>query len=117
MVPDFGDLIETAALLATQPVPAGGTVAIVSNIGGAGVLTADACTDLGLTVHRPHAQIRRTAADAILAAAKSRTQATRSSPRTVTADRIGRPGRCEIPAQRSRRDERTCERHVDALYP
>jgi len=59
VVPDFGDLIETAALLATQPVPAGSTVAIVSNIGGAGVLAADACTDLGLTVHRPRAQIRR----------------------------------------------------------
>jgi acyl-CoA synthetase (NDP forming)/GNAT superfamily N-acetyltransferase len=53
-VPGFGDLIEVAALLATQPVPKGTTVAIVSNIGGAGVLAADACTDLGLTVHRPH---------------------------------------------------------------
>jgi acyl-CoA synthetase (NDP forming)/GNAT superfamily N-acetyltransferase len=53
-VPAFGDLVETTALLASQPVPAGRTVAIVSNIGGAGVLAADACTDLGLTVHRPH---------------------------------------------------------------
>jgi acyl-CoA synthetase (NDP forming)/GNAT superfamily N-acetyltransferase len=50
----FGDLVETTALLASQPVPAGRTVAIVSNIGGAGVLAADACTDLGLTVHHPH---------------------------------------------------------------
>ena len=50
---------ETAALLATQPVPAGRTVVIVSNIGGAGVLAADACTDLGLTVHQPPEQIRR----------------------------------------------------------
>ncbi len=32
----FGDLIEATALLATQPVPAGRTVAIVSNVGGAG---------------------------------------------------------------------------------
>src|SRR5581483_6173377 len=55
----FGELTETAALLATQPVPSGSTVAIVSNVGGAGVLAADACTDLGLTVHRPHAHIRR----------------------------------------------------------
>jgi hypothetical protein len=31
----------------------------VSNIGGAGVLGADACTGLGLTVHRPHGRIRR----------------------------------------------------------
>ena len=59
VVPGFGDLIETAALLATQPVPSGSTVAIVSNVGGAGVLAADACTDLGLTVHQPHEQIRR----------------------------------------------------------
>jgi len=59
VTPDFGDLTGTAALLANQPVPAGGTVAIVSNIGGAGVLAADACTDLGLAVHRPHGQIRR----------------------------------------------------------
>jgi acyl-CoA synthetase (NDP forming) len=52
--PGFEDLVETTALLASQPVPAGRTVAIVSNVGGAGVLAADACTDLGLTVHRPH---------------------------------------------------------------
>ena len=58
-VPGFGDLIEVAALLATQPVPKGTTVAIVSNIGGAGVLAADACTDLGLSVHRPHWLTRR----------------------------------------------------------
>jgi succinyl-CoA synthetase alpha subunit/GNAT superfamily N-acetyltransferase len=59
VVPGFGDLIETAALLATQPVPAGSTVAIVSNIGGAGVLAADACTEAGLTVHRPPGHVRR----------------------------------------------------------
>ena len=51
--PGLGELVETAALLATQPVPAGRTVAIVSNVGGAGALAADACADLGLTVHRP----------------------------------------------------------------
>jgi acyl-CoA synthetase (NDP forming) len=48
----FGELIEATALLATQPVPAGRTVAIVSNVGSAGLLAADACTDRGLTVHR-----------------------------------------------------------------
>ena len=47
------ELVETAALLASQPIPAGGTVAIVSNVGGAGALAADACTDRGLTVHHP----------------------------------------------------------------
>ena len=55
----FGELIETAALLATQPVPAGRTVAIVSNVGSAGLLAADACTDLGLSVHHPDGLTRR----------------------------------------------------------
>ena len=55
----FGELTETAALLATQPVPAGRSVAIVSNVGGAGVLAANACADLGLTVHQPHGLTRR----------------------------------------------------------
>ncbi|HYV77494.1 MAG TPA: GNAT family N-acetyltransferase, partial [Streptosporangiaceae bacterium] len=54
-----GELTETAALLATQPVPAGRTVAIVSNVGGAGVLAANACADLGLTVHQPRGLTRR----------------------------------------------------------
>ena len=36
----FGELIEAAALLATQPVPAGRTVAIVSNVRSAGQLAA-----------------------------------------------------------------------------
>src|SRR5256886_3509874 len=55
----FGELTETAALLATQPVPAGRTVAIVANAGGAGVLAADACAELGLTVHQPRGLTRR----------------------------------------------------------
>jgi acyl-CoA synthetase (NDP forming) len=55
----FGELTETVALLATQPVPAGRSVAIVSNVGGAGVLAADACADLGLTVHQPRGLTRR----------------------------------------------------------
>ncbi len=55
----FGELIEATALLATQPVPAGRTVAIVSNVGSAGRLAADACADLGLTVHHPDDQTRQ----------------------------------------------------------
>ena len=55
----FGELAETAALLATQPVPAGRTVAIVSNAGGADVLAADACAGLGLTVHQSRGLTRR----------------------------------------------------------
>jgi acyl-CoA synthetase (NDP forming) len=47
---DIGELLEAAALLASQPAPAGGRTAIVSNAGGAGVLAADACGDAGLRI-------------------------------------------------------------------
>jgi acyl-CoA synthetase (NDP forming)/GNAT superfamily N-acetyltransferase len=47
----FSELVQATALLATQPVPAGRTVAIVSNAGSAGALAADACAGFGLTVH------------------------------------------------------------------
>ena len=54
----FGELLDAAVLLASQPVPAGSTVAIVSNGVGAGVLTADACAEAGLTVAAMSAQTR-----------------------------------------------------------
>ena len=47
---NIGELIDTAALLASQPVPRGSRVAVVSNTRGAGVLAADACGDAGLQV-------------------------------------------------------------------
>jgi len=46
----LGALLDTAVLLANQPVPAGKKVAIVTNAGGAGVLAADACVEAGLSV-------------------------------------------------------------------
>ena len=46
----FGELLEAAVLLASQPVPTGSRVGIISNAGGAGVLAADACVEAGLTV-------------------------------------------------------------------
>ena len=52
-VPSLGELVEAAALLASQPLPAGNRIAIVSNAGGAGVLAADACGDNGLRVRGP----------------------------------------------------------------
>jgi len=48
--PGFGELIEAAALLATQPVPAGRTVAIVSNVRSAAQLAASAGAAAGLQV-------------------------------------------------------------------
>ena len=46
----LGELVDTAALLACQPLPGGPRIAIVSNAGGAGVLAADACGDNDLKV-------------------------------------------------------------------
>jgi len=46
----LGDLLGTAAVLASQPVPAGCRVAVVSSTCGTGVLAADACGDAGLEV-------------------------------------------------------------------
>ena len=59
----LGALLDTAALLANQPVPAGRRVAIVTNAGGGGVLAADACVEAGLTVtqisRRAQTRLRR----------------------------------------------------------
>ena len=46
----LGELLDAAALLACQPVPAGRRVCVVSNAGGAGVLAADVAAEAGLTV-------------------------------------------------------------------
>ncbi|HEX9031840.1 MAG TPA: GNAT family N-acetyltransferase [Streptosporangiaceae bacterium] len=56
----LGELIDAAALLGSQPLPAGSRVAIVSNAGGAGVLAADACgdNDLKVAVFAPSTQQR-----------------------------------------------------------
>ncbi|MET8224523.1 GNAT family N-acetyltransferase [Streptomyces sp. NPDC005301] len=45
-----GELLETAALLHSQPLPGGSRVVIVTNAGGAGVLSADACAESGLAL-------------------------------------------------------------------
>jgi len=47
---NLGELLDTAALLASQPAPAGSRVAVVSNTRGAVMLAADACSDAGLQV-------------------------------------------------------------------
>jgi len=47
---NLGELLETAALLAAQPVPAGPRVGVISNTRGGGTLAADACGDAGLQV-------------------------------------------------------------------
>lgn len=46
----LAEMFDVAALLTTQPIPRGERVAIITNAGGAGILAADACEDLGLKV-------------------------------------------------------------------
>ncbi|BET46015.1 bifunctional GNAT family N-acetyltransferase/acetate--CoA ligase family protein [Kitasatospora aureofaciens] len=59
-----GELLEAAALLHAQPLPAGTRVAVLTNAGGAGVLAADACAEAGLTLNPPSPEL----ADDLLAA-------------------------------------------------
>jgi acyl-CoA synthetase (NDP forming)/GNAT superfamily N-acetyltransferase len=47
---NLGELLDTAALLAVQPVPAGSRVGLVSNTRAAAILAADACGDADLQV-------------------------------------------------------------------
>ena len=49
----FSELLDAAVLIASQPVPAGRRVAIVTSGGGAGVLAADACAEAGLAIATP----------------------------------------------------------------
>jgi acyl-CoA synthetase (NDP forming)/GNAT superfamily N-acetyltransferase len=65
----FGELLDLAVLLASQPVPAGNRVAIVSNGGGAGVLAADACAEAGLVVASTDPQARSRLPDVLPAEA------------------------------------------------
>jgi len=55
----LGEMVDAAALLASQPVPEGRRVAVVSNLGDGGVLAADACAEAGLIVPRLSAETRR----------------------------------------------------------
>jgi acetate---CoA ligase (ADP-forming) len=61
------ELLEAGELMAGQHLPAGGRVAIVSNVGGPGILAADACEGHGLEVPVLSASL----ADAIGAAVPS----------------------------------------------
>jgi acyl-CoA synthetase (NDP forming) len=65
----FGELLDLAVLLASQPIPAGNSVAIVSNGGGAGVLAADACAEAGLVVASTGPQARSRLRDVLPAEA------------------------------------------------
>jgi len=44
------EMFDVAAVMSAQPVPAGGRVAVLTNVGGPGILVADACEAAGLLV-------------------------------------------------------------------
>ncbi|WP_089936129.1 bifunctional acetate--CoA ligase family protein/GNAT family N-acetyltransferase [Candidatus Entotheonella palauensis] len=44
------ELFDVATLMATQPIPSGSRVGVVTNAGGPGIALADACESLGLTL-------------------------------------------------------------------
>ncbi|MEM0074843.1 MAG: GNAT family N-acetyltransferase [Conexivisphaerales archaeon] len=52
------DMFDVASLLSTQPLPKGNSVAIITNAGGAGILAADACEAVGLTVPELNADVQ-----------------------------------------------------------
>ena len=54
----LAELLDVASLLATQPLPGGNRVGIVTNAGGPGVMCADACEAGGLEVPEVSEQVR-----------------------------------------------------------
>jgi acetate---CoA ligase (ADP-forming) len=57
------ELVDVAALLSTQPVPAGRNVAVVTNAGGLGIVCADACEAAGLELVALRESTRRVLAE------------------------------------------------------
>jgi acyl-CoA synthetase (NDP forming)/GNAT superfamily N-acetyltransferase len=66
---DLGELLDAAALLAAQPVPAGNRAGVVSNTRGGVVLAADACADAGLQIASLTGDTRRALRDLLPAEA------------------------------------------------
>jgi acetyl coenzyme A synthetase (ADP forming)-like protein len=65
----LADMFDVAALLSSQPLPAGRRVGIVTNGGGPGILAADACVAAGLEVPAFSERVRRQLADELPATA------------------------------------------------
>ena len=95
---NLGELLDTAVLLASQPVPAGGKVGVVSNTRGGSVLAADACGEAGLQVASLSGQTQQALRDLLLRAPRwpGRSIPPRGRARPVPAvpgTRRCRPGR------------------------
>ncbi|HLI39123.1 MAG TPA: GNAT family N-acetyltransferase, partial [Streptosporangiaceae bacterium] len=61
----FGELLDTVALVAAQPLPAGPRVAVVTNAREGGVMAAAACADAGLQVTSHSEATRRAMAEVL----------------------------------------------------
>jgi len=101
-VPSLGELVDAAALLASQPLPAGDRIAVVSNAGGAGVLAADACGDSGLRV-------------AVLSGATQRRLAKLLPPGAAVAGPVDTTAAVAVDPFRSCLEEVAADDGVDAL--
>jgi acetate---CoA ligase (ADP-forming) len=67
----LAELFGVASLLTTQPIPAGGRVAIVTNAGGPGIMCADACQADGVEVPELPSKVRAALATFLPAAAST----------------------------------------------
>src|SRR5205814_2824871 len=63
------ELVDVAALLASQPLPKGRRVAVLTNAGGLGILCADACDAAGLELPELAAETRQALAEELPAEA------------------------------------------------
>ena len=70
-VDTIDELLDTALVLAHQPLPAGGRVAIVGNSGGPGIMGADACASANLTLATISADCRNILESQLSAAAST----------------------------------------------
>ena len=68
----LGELFDLGSLLASQPLPGGRRVGIVTNAGGPAILCADACEASGLEVPEPSAALRQRLAQSLPAHASTR---------------------------------------------
>jgi acetate---CoA ligase (ADP-forming) len=68
----LGELFDLGAVFASQPLPAGDRVGIVTNAGGPAILCADACEERGLRLPELSPTLRLRLADRLPAAASTR---------------------------------------------
>ncbi|HEY2326104.1 MAG TPA: GNAT family N-acetyltransferase [Gaiellaceae bacterium] len=66
------ELVDAAVLLSSQPLPRGNRVAVLTNAGGCGILSADACDAAGLVLPEPGAETKAKLAELLPAEASVR---------------------------------------------